>query len=272
MIDDRPSSEPEQEALANVILALGKPSFYRALLRYAKVVCGFEHLSVFGFTPTLMPRIEVLEGLEDASITSLSAQSYMGFGYHNADPALARIRQLSLNPGAPAVLALWARDISDAAYRRDIYERFELDGRISVLGRAGQHWRSVNFYKHSRKGGLTHSDVAAISKRAFTLFAAEVRHLELAGETSGLAEGKPPVTFFQGLLVEIAPTLSHREAEVCAHALQGKTGEGTALELEITDATVATLKRRAYAKLNITNLNELFAICLAAAARRSRRL
>jgi hypothetical protein len=137
MIDDTSVRDPEQTALAACILAIGTPRFYRSLLRFTEIICGFEHLSVFSFSPTFEPRIEVLEGLEDPSITNLWARPYMGFGYHGSDPAPARIRELGPSGDAPVVLALWARDISDAAYRRDIYERFGLDGRVSLIGLAG---------------------------------------------------------------------------------------------------------------------------------------
>ena len=269
MIDDRSSKDPEQDALARCILAIGTPSFYRALLRFGQVVCGFEHLSVFGFTATFEPCIAVLEGLDDPSITNLSARSYMGFGYHRFDPATARIRDLGQAADAPAVLSLWARDITDAAYRRAIYEKWGLDGRVSIIGRAGGQWRSVNFYKHVEKGGLTDEDVAALAKRAQVLFAAETRHLALSEpQPSPIGTTAPSLDLLQHLLVTIAPSLSRRETEVCARALQGMTGEGTALDLRISDATVATLRRRAYAKLHISNLNELFALCLSAAAQR----
>ncbi len=271
MIDDRSLTDPEQDALAHCILAIGTPSFYRALLRFGQVVCGFEHLSVFGFTPTFEPRIAVLEGLDDPSITNLSAQSYMGFGYHRSDPAPARIRELGEAADAPAVLSLWARDIADAAYRRGIYEKWGLDGRVSLIGRAGGQWRSVNFYKHVAKGGLTGEDVVALTKRAQVLFAAETRHLGLSERPSSpVGMTVPPLDFLQHLLMTIAPSLSRRETEVCARALQGMTGEGTALDLSISDTTVATLRRRAYAKLHISNLNELFALCLSAAAQGAR--
>lgn len=272
MIDDRSSKDPEQEALAHCILAIGTPAFYRALLRFGLVVCGFEHLSVFGFTPTFEPRIAVLEGLDDPSITSLSAQSYMGFGYHSSDPAPARIRELGQAADAPAVLSLWARDIKDAAYRRGIYDKWGLDGRVSLIGRAGGHWRSVNFYKHVQKGGLREEDVVALAKRAQVLFAAETRHLALSErQSSPIGAAVPSLDLLRDILMTIAPALSPRETEVCARALQGMTGEGTALDLNISDATVATLRRRAYAKLHISNLNELFALCLSAAAQSARR-
>lgn len=273
MIDDRPVQDPEQVALSRVISDIGKPSFYRSLLQFAQALCGFEHLSVFGFSSTLEPRIVMLEGLDDPSVTNLSARSYMGFGYYSADPARARIRELGEGVDAPAVLPLWARDIADAAYRRDIYEKFGLDGRVSLIGCSNEQWRSINFYKHVKKGGLADSDIVAVTKRAQVLFAAETRHLELLGDDhpSQTSVTVPSLDFLQQLLAIVAPDLSRREAEVCARALQGMTGEGTALDLNITDATVATLRRRAYAKLNISNLNELFALCLSAAAEKSRR-
>jgi len=116
------------------------------------------------------PCIEVLEGLDDPSITNLSAQSYMGFGYHRSDSgAGANTRTGTAAADAPAVLSLWARDIEDVAYRRGIYEKWGLDGRVSLIGRAGGQWRSVNFYKHVEKGGLTDQDVVALTKRAQVL-------------------------------------------------------------------------------------------------------
>jgi DNA-binding CsgD family transcriptional regulator len=269
MIDDRSSRLAEQEALAACIGAIGASSFYAALLRFGQVIGGFAHLSVFGFTSTFVPRIVVLEGLDDPSITRLSAQSYMAFGYHGSDPAPARIREMDQTLDAPAVLLLRARDIADTRYRRDIYEKFGLEGRVSLVGRAGGHWRSVNFYKHAAKGGISGENVEALERHALVLFAAETRHLELTAENSA-SPGVPPLDFLQQLLISIAPSLSRREIDVCARALQGLSGEGTALDLDIADATVATLRRRAYAKLNISNLNELFALCLSQAARRSR--
>jgi len=46
------------------------------------------------------------------------------------------------------------------------------------------------------------------------------------------------------------------------------TGEGIGLDIGVQPATVATLRKRAYAKLNISTLNELFALCLGQVAGR----
>ena len=268
MIDDVDTQDPEQQALAHCVRAIGAPAFHRELLQLAKVVCGFEHLSVFAFSQSLVPTMEVLEGLEDRDITQHSARFYLSFGYHGSDPATARLRSLDSTNDAPAVFVLRASDIRNDAYRRDIYERFELDGRVSLIGRVGGHWRSVNFYKHVSGGGMTEQDIAALIHRAPFLFAAEARHVELCRDRDPgrLRPTLPRLPFLIQMVEMVGPTLSPRERDVCARALQGMTGEATALDMHITEATVATMKRRAYSKLEISTLSELFALCLVAAA------
>ena len=60
----------------------------------------------------------------------------------------------------------------------------------------------------------------------------------------------------------LAERLSRREAEACARALIGVTNLGIALDLGVKESTVATLRRRAYRKLGISSLQELFLLCL----------
>ena len=272
MFDDGLSPDPEQVALARCIRAVGTTTFYRELLGVAEAVGGFEHLSVFAFSPALEPRMEVLEGLDDGAITLQSARSYLGFGYHGSDPARFRLHALGPDLQRPAMFVLKADEIADAAYRRDIYDRFGLDGRVSMIGQAGGQWRSINFYKHVGRGGITPEDVRALARRSDFLFAAEIRHLELRRERADpVRPSTPSPEILRTLLAAVAPALSAREAEACVQALRGMTGEGTALEMGISEATVATLRRRAYAKLGISNVNELFALCLSEAARGSQR-
>ena len=56
--------------------------------------------------------------------------------------------------------------------------------------------------------------------------------------------------------------LSNREVEVCARAVIGLSGEGIGLDLGIKTSTVATLRKRAYTKLDISSVHELFTMCL----------
>jgi DNA-binding CsgD family transcriptional regulator len=54
--------------------------------------------------------------------------------------------------------------------------------------------------------------------------------------------------------------LAPREAQVCALILDGHTNIGISLHLGISENTVRTLRQRAYAKLGISTMVELFAL------------
>jgi DNA-binding CsgD family transcriptional regulator len=56
--------------------------------------------------------------------------------------------------------------------------------------------------------------------------------------------------------------LSRREAEICDFALQGVSVAGTALELEISENTVRTLRRRAFGKLGVNSATQVAALIL----------
>ncbi|UWQ91888.1 helix-turn-helix transcriptional regulator [Aliisedimentitalea scapharcae] len=59
--------------------------------------------------------------------------------------------------------------------------------------------------------------------------------------------------------------LTPREAEICDFALQGVTVAGTALELGISENTVRTLRRRAWAKLGVNSATQVAALILSEA-------
>lgn len=64
------------------------------------------------------------------------------------------------------------------------------------------------------------------------------------------------------LVARLPVRLSAREHEVCALTLAGHTREGIGLRLGIAASSVATLRKRAFLKLQIHSAGELFALCL----------
>jgi DNA-binding CsgD family transcriptional regulator len=61
---------------------------------------------------------------------------------------------------------------------------------------------------------------------------------------------------------ESGPALSEREAAVCVGVVTGHSNEAIALHFDLSINSVRTYRRRAYAKLQITSQNELFALIL----------
>jgi DNA-binding CsgD family transcriptional regulator len=65
---------------------------------------------------------------------------------------------------------------------------------------------------------------------------------------------------FHRKLYALNAGLTRRELSVCALALVGMTIEGSALELNVKKSTIITYRKRAYERLGISSLNELFSI------------
>jgi DNA-binding CsgD family transcriptional regulator len=68
------------------------------------------------------------------------------------------------------------------------------------------------------------------------------------------------VSIFQRRLYLLDVGLTVRERKVCALALAGVSIEGSAYELGIKKSSIITYRKRAYARLGISSLNELFVI------------
>ena len=68
------------------------------------------------------------------------------------------------------------------------------------------------------------------------------------------------VSIFQRRLYLLEVGLTERERKVCALALAGVSIEGSAYELGIKKSSIITYRKRAYARLGISSLNELFLI------------
>jgi DNA-binding CsgD family transcriptional regulator len=64
--------------------------------------------------------------------------------------------------------------------------------------------------------------------------------------------------YYRHRLLILDRGLTARELDVAVRALYGLTAEGTALDLAIKTSSVITYRKRAYERLGISSLNELF--------------
>jgi len=255
----------EWSAWAQCIDGIGTQRFYRSLLEAVDLAGGFQHISVYAFTAEFEPQIRTFESLGSHHVTVEATHLYMSTGLHRQDPARGRLRRLDKESETPILFVLRAEEVPDPVYRSQIYESFDLAGRVSLVGQCNGAWQAIHFYKHRRPLGLSDRDIAAVARRAGLIFAAHRQHIASEqGRRDAGSPALPPLEFLRRVLQEVAPALSAREREVCALALRGFSGGAIAFELGVAETTVATLRRRAYAKLQISALNELFALCLRA--------
>jgi DNA-binding CsgD family transcriptional regulator len=138
-----------------------------------------------------------------------------------------------------------ARAIRDMEYRLECYGAGDVGERLSIC-RRGPRDIIVNAYRDAGAGPFDRAAMEWIEAAAEVVVAAVTRHQELVAAP---APGMPDVTATTAALCALPCGLSLREAEVIAHALAGAGQAETAAAIGVALSSVATYRRRAYAKL-----------------------
>ena len=139
------------------------------------------------------------------------------------------------------------------------------------MGRAGGTLYYTSLYRKSRRSSFGHSEVSAIRPLANFIVKTLHRHSELATPQSDSqlrvlpCSAEAPAELRQRTLLHLKEVLlagghrlSQREAEICAGIVMGYSTLAIGLNCNISTNTVATHRKRAYAKLGISSQNELF--------------
>lgn len=259
----------DAQALARAVDRLGDDAFGAALLAWLAPSLAAAHVTAFRFDAGLQPRVVLTASTGDSPIAAQSARVYAGSGLYRHDQLLGLLRQRATPPAAddaPAIVRLQRADIADEAYRTQLWDRFGLIDRLSALALREGQWLALNVYRDRAAGPFERRALARFATLAPLLVALLCRHLAAwrpssAAAPAGAAPRVAPEAA-AALLQRLPTRLSPREREVCALTLVGHTREGIALALGIAPSSVATLRERAYRKLQIHATGELFALCL----------
>jgi DNA-binding CsgD family transcriptional regulator len=254
--------------LPGLVRALGKPGFERVLLDALHAGVGAAHLSIIAFDNRLAPQLIAAESPGGATLARAAGRAYFGSLFYRHDPnrgALA-VPPAGTDAEAPLLLRLAARDVADRAWRQQIYERFELEERLSLLGLAGTHWLALNLYRGRTDQAFNDAQIDALRETGALLLELVARHYALRPPAAWRRSARPPLALLEDLLGRIDSRLTRRQVQVCARALLGMTNVAIGLDLGVRAPTIATLRQRAYATLGISGLNELFGLCLGQAS------
>lgn len=254
----------DADALARVIERLGRDDFGAALIEWLAPALHPAHATAFRYDNEARSRVVMTASAGGGPAALQSARVYAGSGLARLD----RLRGLIPPRGeavdrAPAIVRLRREEIADTAYREQLWDRFGLVDRLSALALIDGHWSAFNLYRDRAGGPFEARELARFAALAPLLLALLGRHLaalQPAAQEGPATRLTPEAA--EAMLRRLPARLSAREREVCALTLAGHTREGIGLALGIAPSSVATLRRRAYAKLAIHGAGELFALCL----------
>jgi DNA-binding CsgD family transcriptional regulator len=242
--------------LAGLTRALGGQGFEESLAGLLAALADIEQCNVFLFAQSGETRCLFSWNAVRPQACSL-ARRYVEGGFFAQDPALLSLRKAP----RPRMERLHRDDINDPWYRRVFFDEVNLGGKLAIFEPAMPEGVYLNFYHAAQKPEFSAKETGNLAFLSPFLAEILLKHHEMTRHASA----PPGLETMQELLIRKAPRLAGREIEVCARIVGGFSSEAIALELGIAASSVATYRKRAYAKLGISSQNELFALCLEAA-------
>ncbi|GGK65372.1 helix-turn-helix transcriptional regulator [Amphritea balenae] len=235
---------PEQ--VAACIDRLGSGEFYPKFFQMMKCFAQIDQYMVFEFSPNgdyatcrLAHNVERPDlGLELASL-------YLDGSYLD-DPLLKELKESVLSDTDVAPCRLLEKRGLPPVYRKRFFNVPNFDTKFSfvVLDRKSQHLFYVNFYS-KKEDAFTEIQLNSLKQASSLIGSLLLKHFRDERKQRGVIKSL------------LASGLSEREAQICNMILQGHTAKSICNELQLSESTVTTYKKRAFKKLKINRKSEL---------------
>ena len=248
--------------VAPLVSGIGRNSFADAVFGLFNPVIRIDHVSLFRLVDGRQIDVMATASAPHQPVSPEAGERYL-HRFAHLDPVRA-FPSPSPKDNAGLYLQFNAKDIHDLSYRRDCYEAFGIEQRISLSVSYQQFGYQVNLYR--LRGGVPFSSTAQaqqfmqFSSLVIPIFA---RHAELLTAAPQFDGTQLSLERIRERIASLDGKLSRREIEVCARALYGQSIEATAKEMRVAKTSVVTYRQRAYAKLGISCHSQLFTRLLA---------
>ncbi|HVL37674.1 MAG TPA: LuxR C-terminal-related transcriptional regulator [Burkholderiales bacterium] len=242
LVDD-PLAIPQ--SLCPLIDAVGTPEFRRQLFASVERMVGAGATAVYWAG---LAEVEPLLGDWALGASALARHtSEYARRYASQDPAYRAFGALRLRSGARTCLTTCVvrEELPDPGHRRLMVEAGFVDRIVTLFPARGRGWFSLHILRGPEHGAVSDLALERFAQAAPVFGSLIARH-QRASEAleSRLAAG--------------CPGLTPREASVCAGLLRGHSSAHIAAALGIGIASVHTYRKRAYRKLGVSKLAELF--------------
>lgn len=252
-------SEPALHKLAanfpDLIMSIGQKRFGVQLLTLLNDTCGAEHATVFHLTADNL--IEVTAASMDGSDTAhRQVGVYLKEGLWRRDPTLNEAK-LRLSSENEAFVRTDVEHLSDDVLREIVYGEQDISDRLLICSRWGNDIVGLSVLRSSHAGLFTRADIDAVQSIAGTIFALLAKHISITWDGPNVSVALTSLQEIEACVSACAASLPRREAEVCSRIIYGMSSVGISLELEISEETVMTYRKRTYHRLGIATQREL---------------
>lgn len=247
------------EEISQLVKHLGTHGFDQSFFRFMDEVVPIAQCTIFQLPSKGKPKVVMAQGqssIFDRTAKSLAAD-YVN-GLMADDPHVLAYKQR----GCSSLWQLFEPEtIENDHYRSKFYEQPRLASELTLPIHYPDGVLIVSLYRSTSQGTFTSTEMDWINEVGDLCSALIERHVQSLKLDFADSIEKRNERFRRILRILLDCKLSPREAEICTLILMGHTTCGIGLELNISENTVGTHRKRAYAKLGIATQNELFCRC-----------
>jgi len=256
------------QTIANVVRALGTPDFEGKLMDFLSELVPVDHCTVFTYSDKgEAGHLFTHSSMQDHEAEAL-ARDYVE-KYHARDPNFAEMQDIDDSEYHHFERNDFSADY-DASYQNHFFDRSGLIDKASAISKIEDGKVYCNFYRMNNSSVYSEDDWKALTDLMPLATALIAGHYDLARARGSVFLDNGSEHIVRKSIVhnvvsqDMAPfdLLTNRERQVCERILLGYTTTGIGLDLDIAPTSVATYRKRAYAKLSISSQNELFSLCL----------
>ncbi|AMK26580.1 LuxR C-terminal-related transcriptional regulator (plasmid) [Sphingobium sp. SJ10-10] len=238
-----------------LIMSIGQKQFGVKLLTLLNDTCGAEHATVFHLTADNL--IEVTAASMDGSDTAhRQVGVYLKEGLWRRDPTLTEAK-LRLSSEDEAFVRTDIAHLGDDVLRDIVYGQPDIGDRLLICSRWGDDIVGLSVLRSSDAGPFTSSDINGVQSIAGTIFALLAKHISITWDGPNISVALTSLHEIETCISACASSLPRREAEVCSRIIYGMSTVGISLELNISEETVMTYRKRTYQRLGIATQREL---------------
>lgn len=247
------SAEPTPVASSvacKLITHVGTTDFVPDMLQVLdEAVVPVDLISLFLFCEDWKPVFLGTDSNKEQGRAKVAARNYLA-GCFNDDPNLRVLRSQEQCEMLASYVARGT--LRRSTYRHNCYEMAGIIDRFSLMTRTPRGTpMTVSLYRSEQSAPLNEGELTRLMDHASLIIAAALKHIELgAGST-------PSYENFLLLVSERFPFLSRRERQVCAGILAGLTQDKIAEQLKIKTSSVISHRKRAYARLGVSDQGDL---------------
>ncbi|MDG3579019.1 helix-turn-helix transcriptional regulator [Rhizobium sp. YJ-22] len=251
------------EPVGEMVSLIGSRDFGAGFYRIANELIGIDHCTVF-MCANDNPRTLVAEANCEktaARVRSL-ADIYIREAYVQ-DPVWGTF-QSAPHAGCSTFL-LSPTELADEGYRREFYDKPNIKHELALTTVINGDRIYAGFYRENGRPHFSDRSAELLKYCGRTIMQVLHKHAEISLLT-GPVQAEPKPVSQKALLERVRSAImadsgliTAREAEICASIVLGYTVLGISMNLGISVNTVATHRKRAYAKLRVCSQNELFA-------------